>query len=571
MNYLKSIDSFPNAELIKLNEDIFTGQFISSIILSHIDIINEINSFPKQSKLNSISCEFHPTTFKDLFNIIEQLTILSPSNDLINHILSIYLRLLTTHLQLLSDIKSNIPDFTKYTTDDELKKWFELLFKLASNENLKQIAKEASKAFIYVIDIQLTLAEKLSLIHQYIIENKHPILIEQLLIELNKNKILSNWIENLCDENKKLITLDILYSFIDLYFNSDEKQKSQIQQILFSFQYLVLSQLIIPCQTKKFINNELQLSSLIVQYFTYIFKNCIKQKLIMNDLLNSILMGLCLMTEVNKSFLYENIQPIFISILPLLTEYYLQNLSNEYSEFLTCLIGKMCYVLIIGLPEDELEIKHINKFKLHIFAGGCEIDKTNDLLDSNLAVYSQFQLECDKQDDKDFLMSIYNKSDEGAKLISKLKLFIKDKQRVLQKSIEEQANDACAALFAVYIKHYRRINLAKSELSRTDQEKPYSQLLSIYEYANRIQTLFATVKGQGGDCNELYKQIKIRTLFLLLTVKESEFIPIVKEDLPAVKVDQKPKTRIKFSKTTFTMEQSKNSSQSTSKVFFKLV
>ena len=110
--------------------------------------------------------------------------------------------------------------------------------------------------------------------------------------------------------------------------------------------------------------------------------------------------------------------------------------------------------------------------------------------------------------------------DEGAQLISKLKIFVKDKQRLLQKSIEEQANDACAAIFAVYLKHYRRINLAKSELSRTDQTKPSDPLLSLYQYANRIQTLFATIKGQGGDCNDLHQQIKIKALFLLTSVKK---------------------------------------------------
>ena len=58
------------------------------------------------------------------------------------------------------------------------------------------ICKEASKALIYIINIpNISFAEKLSLIHQYIIENKYPILIKELLIELNKNEILLNWIE----------------------------------------------------------------------------------------------------------------------------------------------------------------------------------------------------------------------------------------------------------------------------------------------------------------------------------------------------------------------------------------
>ncbi|CAF4213320.1 unnamed protein product, partial [Rotaria sordida] len=180
VNYLKSIGSYPNTQLLNLNKELFTGQFISSIILSHIDIENQINLFTKQSKLSSISCEFHPNTFKYLFNIIEQLTTTSllQSNHTVIHILNICLRLFTTHLQILSDIKiDNQIDLTTYIIDDELKKWFELLLKLVCNENFEQltICKEASKALINVINIQTSsFDEKLSLIHQYIIENKYP-------------------------------------------------------------------------------------------------------------------------------------------------------------------------------------------------------------------------------------------------------------------------------------------------------------------------------------------------------------------------------------------------------------
>ncbi|CAF4120895.1 unnamed protein product, partial [Rotaria sp. Silwood1] len=71
IDYLKSNGTYPNIELLNLNEELFTGQFLSSIILSHIDIENQINSLTKQTNLSSISCEFHPNTFKYLFNIIE--------------------------------------------------------------------------------------------------------------------------------------------------------------------------------------------------------------------------------------------------------------------------------------------------------------------------------------------------------------------------------------------------------------------------------------------------------------------------------------------------------------------
>ncbi|CAF4846005.1 unnamed protein product, partial [Rotaria socialis] len=89
-------------------------------------------------------------------------------------------------------------------------------------------------------------------------------------------------------------------------------------------------------------------------------------------------------------------------------------------------------------------------------------------------------------------MSIYNNTNPCTQLITKMKIYLKDKQSPVQKSIEPQANEACAALFAVYLKHYRRINLAQYELlTLMDNRKPHSKLLAIFEYANRIQTLFA--------------------------------------------------------------------------------
>ena len=535
MNELKTdeIISLDYLKSIELKTELFNGQFISSIILSHIDIQNQINSSTKQIKLSSFSCEFHPNTFKYLFNIIQQLTTISNSNNTINHILNICLRLFTTHLQLLSD--GNKSDLTTYINNDDLKQYFELLLKLNS--------KEASKALIYIINIQTsTFADKLSIIHEYILENKYPILITEFLIELNKNEILLNWIETLCNENT---TLDILYSFIDLYFNmkDQEENKSQIHQILFSFQEILIIQLTDQLENKFFTINVVQLFTLITHYLTYIFKNYINQISIFNDLF----IGLCLITKISENFPWESIQSLFISILPLLTEYFLQNSNNE---FICMLLGRMTQVLITGSAQDSLETKHLNKLKLPIFTGGCVIDKTDPLLNSNLAIYTQFQIENDTDNDQEFLMSVYNNMNEGAQLISKLKPFVKEKQRLLQKSIEEQANDACYALFAVYLKHYRRINLAKFELSKTDQTKPHHQLLAIYEYANRIQTLFATIKGQGGDCNELHKQIKTKTLFLLTSIKESDLIPIIHEDLSSTIVTIQPKLKKQYSRWT---------------------
>jgi hypothetical protein len=94
LDYLKSIGLYPTTQP---TEEFFNGQFLSSIILSHIDIENEMNLFTKQSKLSSFSCEFHPTTFTYLFNIIKQLTTTSESNNTVIHILTICLRLSATN------------------------------------------------------------------------------------------------------------------------------------------------------------------------------------------------------------------------------------------------------------------------------------------------------------------------------------------------------------------------------------------------------------------------------------------------------------------------------------------
>ena len=138
------------------------------------------------------------------------------------------MRLFTTHLQFLSEMKTdNQIDQTKYATNDELKRWSDLLFKLASNESSEQIiiCKEAAQALTYVINLQASsFAEKIAVGYQYILENKHPILIKQILLELNKNETLLNWIEILCDENKKFSSLEILYSFIDIYFNTEKTE-----------------------------------------------------------------------------------------------------------------------------------------------------------------------------------------------------------------------------------------------------------------------------------------------------------------------------------------------------------
>jgi hypothetical protein len=50
-------------------------------------------------------------------------------------------------------------------------------------------------------------------------------------------------------------------------------------------------------------------------------------------------------------------------------------------------------------------------------------------------------------------------------------------------------------------------------------------LLNLFHYAHEIQTVFARTRGQGGDCQALYRHIEQQTLFLLTAVQENSLIP----------------------------------------------
>ncbi|CAF1599934.1 unnamed protein product [Rotaria magnacalcarata] len=216
-----------------------------------MDIFNEINlnkQFNDGTMHNSISFECHPNTFKQLFDILEQLvtTMVQKKNATLNHSLTACIRLFKTHLQFLCTTKSKISkellaniddelmsttqdsfniDLTIFASDIELQKWFDLLLALACDDENKNsesitICSEASKALIYILTLKSTsIIEKLSFIHKYIINNKYHVLIEQLFIELNKTDTILNWIEILCHhKSEKREALTILYSFIDICF-----------------------------------------------------------------------------------------------------------------------------------------------------------------------------------------------------------------------------------------------------------------------------------------------------------------------------------------------------------------
>ncbi|CAF3962695.1 unnamed protein product [Rotaria sp. Silwood2] len=606
LDYLKSVGAYPDTQLVTMNENQFTGQFISSIILAHIDFDNEnhwIEQFNKGSIDSSFSFDFHPDTFKQLFLIIEQLIddTKSERNPTTKFILIVCVRLFTTHLKFFCSLESNINkdlfsindewsksylwerfqssndiNLTTFATDIELHQWFQLFFQIVSNHDEQFqstiLCQEASRALIYLLDkTTSSFIEKLSFIHKHIFENKHPVLIEQLWFELNRKVTLLSWIEVLCDEKEnqaeKSVAFHKLHLLIDIYLNPsndfEKEQRLRIKELLLSFQKLLLSRMILQsCKIDDipFIKSNIEIdeivfststvttttgiSSLMVNYITRIVVNHIETDEVFNDFLDSILLTWCFLVNTPEKTNFAVLQPIFTAVLPQLADYMLQNHVHEanvntHLHSLSWLLARMTQFLIVGSSRNSLEKKYVDQLNSILFSNGLEQileNKTrylSDLFQSNLALYSQFIFD-DYQEqsslDNEFLMSIYANTGPGAQLIDKMRLHIKEKHRLLQKSIEKLANDACAALFAVYIKHYRRINLAKLEASRTDNEKPHSKLLTLFEYANHVQTLFVTIKGQGGDCQELCNHIKTNALFLLLTVKENHLIPIIHEE-----------------------------------------
>ncbi|CAF4898615.1 unnamed protein product [Rotaria sp. Silwood1] len=558
LEYLKSIEAFPSTKLIALNEKKFTGQFISSILLVHVDLHNQLHAksqFECGSMIGSFSFEFEPETFKYLYKIIEQLTMMqASSNNNLEYILTVCLRLFTTHFKFL--IASNIDNFHDFMNENDIEKWFILISKFALNDKSEERKIEASKTLIDLIDKKLSSFPKmLTFFHTYIMENKHPILIEQLFNKLIQNVFIYKWIEVLCDDRNvqdRELAYTVLHSFMNIVLkpnSMDVEKVNKLRDIILIFQELLFVHL---NNQPMDVSDELKssaLSTLTMDYTTHVIKYCIQQK-VKSVLLEPLLLGLCTLTE--SKFNFAIIQPIFTAILPVFAEYLIQttiDVDDKNINLISWLVAKMSHRLIVGPPQSSLEKKYNTALKLPLFAGGYETLTTDSnsylstLFKSDLAVYSQFVVPYRRQQsalDSAFLLSVYNNTNQGAQLISKMKLFTRDKQRILQKSIESNADDACAAVFAVYIKHYRRIDLAQHELIQPIDQKPHAKLLLLYEYANQVRMIFATTKAQGGDCDELYKKIKNDALLLLISVKESSYISTIKENLslPVITTNQ---------------------------------
>ncbi|CAF0737820.1 unnamed protein product [Rotaria sordida] len=208
VNYLKSIGSYPNTQLLNLNKELFTGQFISSIILSHIDIENQINLFTKQSKLSSISCEFHPNTFKYLFNIIEQLTTTSllQSNHTVIHILNIY----------------NIDGISKSLIEKFL---IDALDSIGKNN----ISQEILAELVYMYRTIMSINSSWQIIATNFVMNSIKLYLNLKSIELN----------DLHEMNKLLASLCILGEYIEPYrlgsivtVDNDKKSNDEISLAL---------------------------------------------------------------------------------------------------------------------------------------------------------------------------------------------------------------------------------------------------------------------------------------------------------------------------------------------------
>ncbi|CAF0773776.1 unnamed protein product [Adineta ricciae] len=539
LDYLKFVGEYPDSESKDSNDKLLTGQLFASIILSHLELDDQTYSskqFEQGAIGSSFSFEFHPNTFRSLSEIIERLAV--PSDATKTQILTVCLRLFTTHLKFLD--ASRIDPLT-YASNDQLTKWLDLLLKIIADENQKSTSIDASKALIYLINLPTwSFIQKLEFIHQYIANNRYPALIEQLYIEFSKEETIMSWIELLCTNSKdKVKALEILYSFIDKSTISTEKQF--VRKILSSFHQLLTYRL-----TQS--DTSVATSFFFIQYLTYLFQHPIK-----TELIDSILVYLSLMTKINETFDFKVIQPIFSTVLPLLSDFLLQQTNHDLTQlpFISWLLGKMTQYMITNCSLDALELKHKDKLNLLLFAGGCETpaleqsDYLSHLSQSNLANYTGFHLENQAEKaarDEAFLLSIYNNIGEGAQLISRIRAFAKNKQRLLQKSIEQQANELTAAVFAIFVKHYRRINLARYELTQADEMKPSLKLISIFEYASQVQTVLATVKAQNGDCETFAKQIKAKTYFLLTFVKENHMISIINEVLTSI-LDIPPKNK----------------------------
>lgn len=308
VEYLQSIEAYPNTQLIKLNENKFTGQFICSVLLVHIDLHNQ---FYVKSKFEceSFSFELEPETFKYLYEIIIE----ASSDTNLEYITNVLFKIIYNTFTIFI-IDANLDNFHEFLNENDLEKWFTLIYKLAFDDKSDERKKEASRALVYLIEKQTSFGKMLTSIHKHIIENQHPISIDLLLNKLNQQVFIYKWIQILCDNQHtqdKTLAYTVLHSFIDIIFKS---QVNPLLQSLIMFQELLLVYL---NNQSIDISDELELSPLsilAIEYTTHVIKSCLEQD-IQSILFEPLLLGLCTLTE--SKFNFAIIQPIFGCLMPL--------------------------------------------------------------------------------------------------------------------------------------------------------------------------------------------------------------------------------------------------------------
>ncbi|CAF4297868.1 unnamed protein product, partial [Rotaria sordida] len=196
------------------------------------------------------------------------------------------------------------------------------------DDKFEESKNEASQALTYLIEKQTSsFGKMLTFIHKHIIENRHPILIDQLLNKLNQQVFIYKWIEILCDNQHRqdsILAYTVLHSFIDIVLQStfvDIEKVNRLREIIILFQELLLVYL---NNQPIDISNELEssaLSTLGIEYTTHVIKSCLQQE-IQSILFEPFLLGLCTRTE--SKFNFAIIQPIFAAVMPLFAEYFIQ-------------------------------------------------------------------------------------------------------------------------------------------------------------------------------------------------------------------------------------------------------
>ena len=346
--------------------------------------MNGNEQYESGSMDSSISFDFSPDVFKLFFIIIEKLSSKEKFNDVDKHILVILLKLAATHFKFLYVMKEELPvvkatndaDPIVYVSYNDLQNWFDLLVTIAFNvnQNFEKtiVNEEAFKALNYVISLKFSsFIDKLAFYHKVIIENRNPLLVKQSLIELNKPTVLINWIQLLCEDSQLAFT--ILCSFIDMIpqLPSDD---DQIWQIVRSVERLLFIRLMPEDRVKHILEQDeiyepATFSSVavsaMIKLMTYVLN-----KPMSDHRLYSTLIYAYLMTDTKNLFHYSVIQPVFIEILPLVSELVIKSPAKHDHHY--WLLSRMIHLLINGLPEDSLEQKYADKLHSSLFTGGCE-------------------------------------------------------------------------------------------------------------------------------------------------------------------------------------------------------